>query len=37
VYRGPGVSEVDRMQWREDNGIKGEEVRYGFPKDAGTR
>jgi hypothetical protein len=37
VYRGPGVSEVDRMQWREENGIKGEEERYGFPKDAGTR
>ncbi|KAL5117692.1 hypothetical protein ACEQ8H_004440 [Pleosporales sp. CAS-2024a] len=37
VYRGPGVSEVDRLQWRKENGIEGEETRYSYPKDAGRR
>ncbi|KAH8702989.1 hypothetical protein GQ44DRAFT_743778 [Phaeosphaeriaceae sp. PMI808] len=34
---GPGVSDVDRLQWREENGIEGEVKRYGFPVNAGTR
>jgi hypothetical protein len=37
VYRGPGVSVVDRLQWREENGVQGEEMTYKFPKDAGSR
>jgi len=37
VYRGPGVSDVDRLQWREENGVKGEPERYKFPADAGNR
>ncbi|KAF2030331.1 FAD/NAD(P)-binding domain-containing protein [Setomelanomma holmii] len=37
VYRGPGVSVVDRKQWREENGIEGEGMKYTFPKDAGRR
>ena len=37
VYRGPGVSDVDRRQWREENGIEGEPERYKFPENAGHR
>ncbi|KAJ5064140.1 hypothetical protein J3E72DRAFT_244098 [Bipolaris maydis] len=37
VYRGPGVSEVHRRQWREENGIEGEPERYKFPENAGHR
>lgn len=37
VYRGPGVTDINRSQWREENGIKSEPSRYEFPKDAGTR
>jgi len=37
VYRGPGVSEVERRQWREENDVHGEPVKMAFPTDAGTR
>lgn len=37
VYRGPGVSTVDRRQWRDENGIEGKGPEYTWPKDAGSR
>lgn len=37
VYRGPGVTDVDRSSWREENGIQSEPFRYQFPKDSGSR
>jgi hypothetical protein len=37
VYKGPGVSDIDRLQWREENDIKGEPIKYGFPTDSGKR
>ena len=37
VYRGPGVSVIDRKQWRDENGIQGEGPSYEFPVDAGCR
>ncbi|KAI8937841.1 hypothetical protein NX059_005534 [Plenodomus lindquistii] len=37
VYRGPGVSEVDRKHWRDENGVQGEGKRYKYPADAGRR
>jgi len=37
VYKGPGVGDVDRGQWREENDVQGEPVKFGFPTDSGKR
>jgi hypothetical protein len=37
VYKGPGVSDIDRLQWREENNVQGEPIKYGFPTDSGKR
>jgi hypothetical protein len=37
VYKGPGVSDIDRLQWREENDIKDEPIKYGFPTNSGKR
>lgn len=37
VYKGPGVSDIDRNQWREENGIKDKPIKYGFPTNSGKR
>lgn len=37
VYRGPGVTEIERKHWRDENGVEGEGRRYNFPVDAGRR
>jgi len=37
VYRGPGVSQMERKHWRDENGVQGEGTRYNFPVDAGRR
>ncbi|RYO13612.1 hypothetical protein AA0113_g10215 [Alternaria arborescens] len=37
VYRGPGVSDIDRLQWREENNVQDVPIKYGFPSDSGKR
>lgn len=37
VYRGPGVSDIDRLQWREENDVQDVPIKYGFPSDSGKR
>ncbi|KAF1831840.1 FAD/NAD(P)-binding domain-containing protein [Decorospora gaudefroyi] len=37
VYRGPGVGDIDRAQWREENDIQDEPIKHAFPTDSGKR
>lgn len=37
VYKGPGVSVIDRLQWREENDVQSEPIKYSFPAHAGKR